>query len=221
MSRRRRSRYADCLSIGVKNAEKTVIDDSVQTWQDLRRIELAPAALVATAGGLFAMNFQYIAPGSVFDFRLSLSIVLMPIVGGVGTIAGPILGAVIFSWLQIKILSLPALRDSLKARLAALDAGTDRVSAAEARAKETRDTYLAAAGRLSAARRDAAAKRHPECEAARDLEERCEHEDGKGGGHPSNRALRKAGVPAGPVRSRTTGPPSGSTVMPNRRNRQQ
>ena len=36
----------------------------------------------------------------------------MPIVGGVGTIAGPILGAIIFSWLQIKILSLPALRDS-------------------------------------------------------------------------------------------------------------
>src|SRR4029077_10572086 len=70
------------------------------------------AALVATAGGLFAMNFQYIAPGSVFDFRLSLSIVLMPIVGGVGTIAGPILGAGIFSWLQLKLLSMPALRDS-------------------------------------------------------------------------------------------------------------
>ncbi len=70
------------------------------------------AALVALACGLFAMNFQYIAPGSVFDFRLSLSIVLMPIVGGVGTIAGPILGAVIFSYLQIKLLSMPALRDS-------------------------------------------------------------------------------------------------------------
>ena len=47
------------------------------------------AALVAVAGGLFAINFQYISPGSVFDFRLSLSIVLMPIVGGLGTIAGP------------------------------------------------------------------------------------------------------------------------------------
>jgi branched-chain amino acid transport system permease protein len=68
--------------------------------------------MVSLAGGLFAMNFQYIAPGSVFDFRLSLSIVLMPIVGGVGTIAGPILGAVIFSWLQLKLLSMPALRDS-------------------------------------------------------------------------------------------------------------
>lgn len=70
------------------------------------------AAMVALAGGLFAMNFQYISPGSVFDFRLSLSIVLMPIVGGVGTIAGPILGALIFSYLQIKLLSIPALRDS-------------------------------------------------------------------------------------------------------------
>jgi branched-chain amino acid transport system permease protein len=70
------------------------------------------AALVAAAGSLFAINFQYISPGSVFDFRLSLSIVLMPIVGGVGTVAGPVLGAVLFSYLQIKMLSLPALRDS-------------------------------------------------------------------------------------------------------------
>ena len=70
------------------------------------------AAVVAVAGGLYAINFQYIAPGSVFDFRLSLSIVLMPIVGGVGTIAGPVLGALVFSTLQLKILSIPALRDS-------------------------------------------------------------------------------------------------------------
>jgi len=70
------------------------------------------AALVAVAGSLYAINFQYVAPGSVFDFRLSLSIVLMPIIGGVGTLAGPVLGAVIFSYLQIKLLTIPALRDS-------------------------------------------------------------------------------------------------------------
>ena len=70
------------------------------------------AALVGIAGGLYAINFQYIAPGAVFDFRLSLSIVLMPIIGGVGTIAGPVLGAIIFSTLQLKLLSIPALRDS-------------------------------------------------------------------------------------------------------------
>lgn len=70
------------------------------------------AAVVALAGSLYAINFQYIAPGSVFDFRLSLSIVLMPILGGVGTVIGPVLGALIFSTLQIKLLSMPALRDS-------------------------------------------------------------------------------------------------------------
>ena len=70
------------------------------------------AALVAIAGGLFATNFQYISPGSVFDFRLSLTIVLMPIVGGMGTMTGPVLGALLFSYLQIKLLASPALRDS-------------------------------------------------------------------------------------------------------------
>jgi branched-chain amino acid transport system permease protein len=64
------------------------------------------------AGGLFATNFQYISPGSVFDFRLSLTIVLMPIVGGMGTLSGPVLGAMLFSYLQIKLLASPALRDS-------------------------------------------------------------------------------------------------------------
>lgn len=70
------------------------------------------AAIVAVAGGLYAVNVQYISPASVFDFRLSLSIVLMPIIGGVGTVAGPIFGAFIVSTLQTKLLSMPALRDS-------------------------------------------------------------------------------------------------------------
>jgi branched-chain amino acid transport system permease protein len=75
-------------------------------------IHAISSALVAVAGGLFAVNFQYISPSSVFDFRLSLAIVLMPIVGGLGTVAGPVLGAILFGYLQIKMLSVPALRDS-------------------------------------------------------------------------------------------------------------
>ena len=92
------------------------IDAAEAVGIDSTRFKLAAhalsAALIAVAGGLHAINFQYIAPGSVFDFRLSLSIVLMPIVGGVGTIAGPVLGALVFSTLQVKLLSIPALRDS-------------------------------------------------------------------------------------------------------------
>jgi branched-chain amino acid transport system permease protein len=81
------------------------------TWAKLQAHAIS-AALVAVAGGLFATNFQYISPGSIFDFRLSLTIVLMPIVGGMGTLTGPVLGAMLFSYLQIKLLASPALRDS-------------------------------------------------------------------------------------------------------------
>jgi DNA repair protein RecN (Recombination protein N) len=58
----------------------------------------------------------------------------------------------------VPVVELPGLLASLKARLAALDAGTGQVAAAEQRARETRGAYVAAAGRLTAARRDAAQK---------------------------------------------------------------
>jgi branched-chain amino acid transport system permease protein len=107
----RRSAFGHALA-----AIRQDIDAAEALGIDSTRFKLAAhalsAALVAVAGGLHAINFQYISPGSVFDFRLSLSIVLMPIVGGVGTIAGPILGALVFSTLQVKLLSIPALRDS-------------------------------------------------------------------------------------------------------------
>ena len=58
----------------------------------------------------------------------------------------------------VAVVELPSLLAGLKARLAALDAGTGAVTAAERRAAETRAAYLAAAGRLTEARRDAAGK---------------------------------------------------------------
>jgi branched-chain amino acid transport system permease protein len=70
------------------------------------------AALVAAAGSLYAINFQYIAPNSVFAFTLSLQIVLMPVIGGVGTLIGPVIGGIVFGYLQIKLLTIPALRSS-------------------------------------------------------------------------------------------------------------
>jgi len=59
---------------------------------------------------------------------------------------------------MVPVVELPAFLATLKARLAALDAGTDRVTAAERAAATTRAAYLAAAGRLTDARRAAAAR---------------------------------------------------------------
>ncbi|HYF95362.1 MAG TPA: branched-chain amino acid ABC transporter permease [Symbiobacteriaceae bacterium] len=76
------------------------------------RAHALSAALVAAAGSLFAINFQYIAPNSVFAFNMSLQIVLMPVIGGVGTLLGPVIGGVVFGYIQIKLLTIQALRDS-------------------------------------------------------------------------------------------------------------
>ncbi|HEY3363665.1 MAG TPA: branched-chain amino acid ABC transporter permease [Symbiobacteriaceae bacterium] len=70
------------------------------------------AALMAVAGSLYVVAFQYVAPNSVFAFSMSLQIVLMPVIGGVGTLIGPIIGGVVFGYLQIKLLSIPALQSS-------------------------------------------------------------------------------------------------------------
>jgi DNA repair protein RecN (Recombination protein N) len=59
---------------------------------------------------------------------------------------------------MVAAVELPTLLTSLKVRLAALDAGTDRVTAAEGAAAAARAAYLAAAEKLTEARRTAAAK---------------------------------------------------------------
>ncbi len=58
----------------------------------------------------------------------------------------------------VPVVELPALLESLKSRLAALDAGTRRVAALEAARREARAAYAAKAGALTEARRAAAAK---------------------------------------------------------------
>lgn len=58
----------------------------------------------------------------------------------------------------VAVVDLPALLATLKERLGALDAGTERVAGLEAAAAKARAGYLAAAGSLSAARHKAAAR---------------------------------------------------------------
>jgi DNA repair protein RecN (Recombination protein N) len=57
---------------------------------------------------------------------------------------------------SVAVVELPGLLESLKERLGALDAGTGRVSALEAAAKQARAAYTETGGALSAARREAA-----------------------------------------------------------------
>ena len=58
------------------------------------------AFLVGVCGGLFATYFQYLHPDTVFSFTESISLVLIALIGGIGTIWGPILGGAVFYAVQ-------------------------------------------------------------------------------------------------------------------------
>jgi len=67
----------------------------------LQVLALAVSAFfAASAGGLYAMRQQFLDPASMFGFDKSIAVVLMPVVGGIGTVWGPIFGAILYSTVQ-------------------------------------------------------------------------------------------------------------------------
>jgi branched-chain amino acid transport system permease protein len=60
------------------------------------RVKLAAlllgAALAGVAGGLYAFRVEYLEPTGTFDVALSIDVVLMCVIGGVGAWQGPLIG---------------------------------------------------------------------------------------------------------------------------------
>ena len=54
------------------------------------------AGMVGLTGALYASYFSFIEPNDMFGFDRSISFVLMAVIGGLGTVLGPVLGAVVF-----------------------------------------------------------------------------------------------------------------------------
>lgn len=61
------------------------------------------AFLVGVAGSLYAQYFLFIDPREMFSFQNSIAMVLMPVIGGVGTLWGPVLGAVVFKVVEDRL----------------------------------------------------------------------------------------------------------------------
>jgi branched-chain amino acid transport system permease protein len=59
------------------------------------RALLLSAALSSVAGSLYAVYIRFIDTSAVLDLRLSIEIILTAIIGGVGTLWGPVLGALL------------------------------------------------------------------------------------------------------------------------------
>jgi len=62
-------------------------------------------ATIGVCGAFYASFFSYIEPGDMFGFNRSISWVLNGVIGGIGTIAGPALGAVVFVLLRDNLIA--------------------------------------------------------------------------------------------------------------------
>ncbi len=64
---------------------------------------MVSAFLVGIGGSLYAQYFLFIDPREMFSFQNSIAMVLMPIIGGIGTLWGPVVGAVVFTVVQDRV----------------------------------------------------------------------------------------------------------------------
>ena len=58
------------------------------------------AGLTALAGVFYAFYYSNLFPDQIFNISRSIEIVLVPIIGGIGTLFGPVLGAAILTLLS-------------------------------------------------------------------------------------------------------------------------
>lgn len=64
---------------------------------------------VGAAAGLYVVYLSYAHPDQVFGFDLSIGMVLMNVIGGIGTLWGPVLGALIYFPVRQRLLADPSL----------------------------------------------------------------------------------------------------------------
>jgi branched-chain amino acid transport system permease protein len=82
--------------MAIREDEDAASDLGVNPYRAKLVVHSLAAALTGAAGGVYARYAAFIHPQGVFAFSISVAILLMPIIGGVGTIWGPVIGAVVY-----------------------------------------------------------------------------------------------------------------------------
>jgi branched-chain amino acid transport system permease protein len=89
-----RSRFGYYL-MAIREDEDTALSVGVNTaWVKLWSLLLS-AALSALCGALYASLFLYIVPDQMFGIEVSVEIAILPMLGGAGTLLGPLVGSLV------------------------------------------------------------------------------------------------------------------------------
>lgn len=100
----RRSKFGLGL-IAIREDEQAASDLGLNTYKYKLLVHAIAAALTGVAGGVFARYAAFIHPQGVFAFNTSVSILLMPVIGGLGTVWGPVIGGVVYGVIQEQLVA--------------------------------------------------------------------------------------------------------------------
>jgi branched-chain amino acid transport system permease protein len=89
-----RSRFGYYL-MAIREDEDTALSVGVNTARVKLLSLLLSAALSALAGVLYASLFLYIVPDQMLGIELSVEIAILPMLGGAGTLLGPLVGSLV------------------------------------------------------------------------------------------------------------------------------
>ena len=89
-----RSRFGYYL-MAIREDEETASAVGIDTAGYKLRSLLISAFLTALAGALYGSAFQFIVPDSILNLEISIQIAIITMLGGAGTLLGPIVGAVL------------------------------------------------------------------------------------------------------------------------------
>jgi ABC-type branched-subunit amino acid transport system ATPase component/ABC-type branched-subunit amino acid transport system permease subunit len=91
-----RSRLGLCL-MAIRDDEMATRASGINTTLYKVTAFCMSSFLAGLAGGLYTWNIGFIDPGSAFNSTFELQTILMVLIGGIGTLWGPLLGSVIVS----------------------------------------------------------------------------------------------------------------------------
>jgi branched-chain amino acid transport system permease protein len=89
----------------IKQDEDAAADIGVNPFTSKLWVHAIAGALTGIAGGIYARRAGFFYPGDVFSFQTSISILLMPVIGGIGTVWGAVLGGVIFGIVEEQLVA--------------------------------------------------------------------------------------------------------------------
>jgi branched-chain amino acid transport system permease protein len=91
--------------VAINQDEDAAADAGVNPFSYKLQAHALAAALTGIAGALFARYAAFIHPNGVFGFQNSVQILLMPVIGGLGTVWGPVIGGVVVGIIEEEIVA--------------------------------------------------------------------------------------------------------------------